>query len=201
MSKVSARKTWVYILIGAIPSVALIGLTVYVLSRAISDMGVEGGGKRSTEICASRLKKVAQAHLLYAADHDGRLAPATVWVDATWSYAKVERLKDPEDDSESVFRCPVISARREGGYGYAFNSALDGEDLASVQDAEKTPLAFDATPTERNAFGKPEALMPSPEARHNGGLANVVAYVSGQTAVLYPNVGDGPRTEPSGLPK
>lgn len=188
MSAQPSRKTWVYVLVGAVPALALIGLTVFVMSRALSDMGVPGGGRRYAEICASRLRTVAEAQLLYAADNDGRLPEAARWVDVSWSYAKQKRKTDPEENSESVFRCPTISARRDGSYGYAFNSALDGENTASIADPDAIELVFDSMTLTRNAHGDPKALLPGPEARHDGGSESVVAFASGRVAKISPSV-------------
>lgn len=180
------RKTWAYVLLGAIPACALIGLTVYVMSKALGDMGVSDGGKRYTEICVSRLGKVAQAQLLYAGDHDDRLPPAEHWVDATWPYGppigRDKKAKDPEDVVETVFRCPSVSMRREGEYGYAFNLDLDAKPLGEVPDTKGTPLVFDSKALFRNAAGPPVAAYPV-GGRHNGGKDIVVAYLDGQARV------------------
>ncbi len=201
MSRARSRKTWVYILVGAVPAIALISLTVYVLTHAISDMGVPGGGKRLTQICASRLRLVAQASLLYAEQNDQRLPLSASWVDATWSLAKVKRPKDPEDDSESVFRCPTISTLREGGYGYAFNRELGGESLPIAEALGRVPLVFDSKNVERNANGRIQDLLPAPEARHDSGRANVIAFASGNVQVQAPGLGSPVGSEESGKDK
>jgi hypothetical protein len=180
MKNAPARKTWLYVLIGAIPAVAILSLTVFVMSRAIRDMGVGDGGVRVTQICASRLRTVSQGILLYSADHDGRLPNAEHWVDATWGFVTK---KDPVDESESVFRCPTVSAQREGNYGYAFNFDLNGVAVKEQTAPETTPLVFDSKAMFRNASGPPVAAYPMPEGRHNGGKANVIAYLDGQVKV------------------
>lgn len=183
MSKPRPRRTWLYVMIGGLPALALIGLTVYVMTRAISDMGAGDGGRRVTEICVSRLRSVSQGVLIYAADHDGFLPPAETWVDATWPYAAK---KDPEEESESVFRCPAISKLREGGYGYAFNLDLDSKPAKS-DFSDSKPMVFDSKALFRNAAGPPVAAYPAPDPRHNGGKANVIAYLDGSVKVELDN--------------
>src|SRR5512134_3805732 len=113
------RKTWAYVLAGVIAAAIIISLSAIVISRAVSDMGNPTSGSRVTAICISKLGMVAKAQLLYAADHDDDLPPAASWIDATWRYAGK---KDPGEVTESVFKCPAVALRRDGGYGYAFNS-------------------------------------------------------------------------------
>lgn len=184
MSGAAPRKTWVYVLAGAVPALALIGLTFYVMSRALSDMGVAGGGRRFAEICVSRLRTVAEAQLLYAADNDERLPAAEKWVDASWSYAKEKRKADPEENSESAFRCPTVSARRDGSYGYAFNSGLGGQKTSAIADPDAVELVFDSKDLARNAHGDPRSTIPGPEGRHDGGRVNGVGYASGRAGIV-----------------
>src|SRR5688500_16264010 len=104
MAKIRAeepRKTWVYVLVGVILAAIIVSLSIFVISRAVSDMGNPTSGPKVTALCISRLREVAKAQLLYAADHDDDLPPANSWIDATWSYAGK---KDPGEVTESVFK-------------------------------------------------------------------------------------------------
>jgi len=169
------RKTWMYVLAGVVPAAIIISMSVYVISKAVSDMGNPTSGSRVTAICISKLGTVAKAQLLYAADHDDRLPPANSWIDATWRYAGK---KDPGELTESVFKCPAVALQRDGSYGYAFNSELDSKPLSSIADSSGTPMVFDSKALFRNASGPPVAAYPD-EGRHNGGKDIVVAYANG----------------------
>ena len=169
------RKTWAYVLAGVIAAAIIVSLSVFVISRAVSDMGSPTSGSRVTAICISQLGKVAQAQLLYAADHDDELPPAEFWIDATWKYAGK---KDPSEVTESVFKCPAVALRRDGSYGYAFNNELDRMKLQEIAGPETVPLVFDSKALFRNAAGPPVAAYPD-EGRHSGGKDIVVAYANG----------------------
>lgn len=162
---------------GAIPAATVIGLTVFVMTRAFRDFGKDDGGQKATEICADRLGKVAKAQLLYAADHNDRLPPAEYWMDASWNYGSE---KDPREVVESIFRCPTISMRREDGFGYAFNLGLDTKALAEIVDRPGTPMVFDSKALFANAAGPPVAAYPAPEGRHNSGTRTNIAYADGR---------------------
>lgn len=169
------RKTWAYVLAGVIPAAIIVSLSAYVISRAVSDMGNPISGPKVTALCISRLREVANAQLLYAADHDDDLPPANAWIDATWRYAGK---KDPGEVTESVFKCPAVALRRDGSYGYAFNNDLDRKKLQEIVDSENTPLVFDSKALFRNAAGPPVAAYPD-EGRHSDGKDIVVAYANG----------------------
>ena len=172
------RKTWIYVLAGVIPAVFLISMTVFVISRAVSDMGNPASGTKVTALCVSRLKEVARAQLLYASDHDDFFAPPSVWVDATWRYVSE---KDPGELTESVFKCPAVSLNRDGSYGYGFNCELEGKPTQSIGKKETMPLVFDSKELSRNASGSPSAAFA--DGRHNGGKDIVVAYSNGSVKV------------------
>jgi hypothetical protein len=148
---------------------ALVGLPVLI---AVAVLGVfrplltEANEDRVSERCMGRLSKLAQAASVYAADADGRYPPASAWMDALVPYASK---KDPENESESVFRCPSISALRTGDYGYAFLSEASGE-KALTKDGEPRLLFFDSALMDRNASSGPETLPKPP--RHKGTTQN-----------------------------
>ncbi|HRK20700.1 MAG TPA: hypothetical protein PLX06_02770 [Fimbriimonadaceae bacterium] len=177
MPSTPPRKTWLFVLAGVIPAVAIISLTVFSMSRAFRDFGKDDGGQKATEICADRLAKVAKAQFLYAAENDDRLPPAEHWIDATWKFGSA---KDPKEVVESIFRCPTISMRREDGFGYAFNLDLDVKPLSEIVDRPGTPLVFDSKALFANAAGPPVAAYPAPEGRHNGGTRTNIAYADGR---------------------
>lgn len=171
-------KTWIYVLAGVIPATILVSMTVFVISRAVSDMGNPASGTKVTALCVSRLREVARAQLLYASDHDDFFAPPSAWVDATWRYVGK---KDPGELTESVFKCPAVSLKRDGGYGYGFNSELRGKPTQAIGNLDAVPLVFDSRALHRNAAGPPASAMA--EGRHNGGKDNVVAYANGSVKV------------------
>lgn len=177
----SPRRTWIYVLAGLIPALALLGLWVFVMSHALRDMGKADGGQKVTELCMKRLRQVAQAQFLYTADYDDQLPPAEQWVTASWTYGSE---KNPTEVNESIFRCPTISMRREDGFGYAFNLDLDGKSLAEIPDRAGTPLVFDSQETFLNAAGSPDSSYPSPEGRHDGGTRTNIVNADGRTRFI-----------------
>ena len=184
MSNPEPRKTWIYVLVGVVIGGSILAASTYVISKAVREMG-PGAEARVAQICAERLAQSAKAQLLYAADNNDALPEASFWVDATWAYgetpnAKGEKL-DPSQTNESNFRCPSISAMREGGYGYAFNSEVGKANLAGLDPA--SPLVFDSKLLTRNANGLPKDLLPIP-LRHKQGTANVVAMIDGSVQMV-----------------
>jgi hypothetical protein len=121
--------------------------------------------------CMDRLRRLGQAFGQYAADHDGMYPPSNLWVDDLVRYAAK---KDPNEQSESVFRCPAISAKRTGEYGYAMNDALSSR----KQSESNQPLVFDSSEMHRNAHSNPSSL-PNPP-RHRSGSVNFAVFEDGQ---------------------
>ena len=125
--------------------------------------------------CMDRLRKLGQAFNAYAADNDGLYPPAPIWVDALVKYAAK---KDPEEQSESVFRCPVISAMRTGEYGYAMNDTLS----RIKKGAANLPLIFDSDLMKRNAHSGLESL-PNPP-RHRNARENFAVFEDGTVGAV-----------------
>lgn len=141
------------------------GIIVYFSLTVGAQVGRSVSSDRVDSLCRSRLEKLGEALALYAADHNGYLPPGDRWVDATWKYGAK---KDPKNESESVFRCPTISARRTGEFGYALNEAVAGKKLEDL--GSEDALVFDSDDLSRNAT-QDVARVPNP-LRHARGKEN-----------------------------
>jgi hypothetical protein len=179
MAAKAPNRTWVYLLVGGLLGLLILGSFSFALYFGLSEMA--GGGQRLRTLCMSRLAKVSQAQLLYAEDHAGRLPPAPVWMDVTWTYAAS---KPPEEDSESVFRCPVISSMREGGYGYALNLMVAERPLSEFEKPSAVELVFDSQVLVKNAAGMPQDFFPA-GPRHGEDDLFFIAFLDGKVRT-YP---------------
>lgn len=166
-----------YLMLGCFFSMFLFPCVMFTpIASMIRDWGAGGFVKKVDAVCKERLPKLHKAVELYAADYDETYPIADQWVDLTATYGAK---KDPEDESESIFRCAEISMTRTGDYGYAFNAVLSSVKRSSVSDPDGTPMIFDSSNLKRNASGKPEDLLPKP-ARHNREKNNNAVMVSGK---------------------
>jgi len=120
-------------------------------------------GRRAAVACLSHIKQIALGDIMYSADNDDRLPPATTWMDAI----------SPRVPSEALFHCPALEGKNE--YGYAMNFELSGKDTKALPRLESQVLVFDSVLLARNAcsgvYGFPDA------SRHNGKYN--VAFVDG----------------------
>lgn len=155
-----------------------LGLVWWILKYGVQTLQtvVEG---RESEICMARLRKVGVALQTYAVDHDGCFPPAESWIDASWSLGAK---KDPENESESIFRCPTISKKRTGEYGYAFFDDLGLKPRSQLVDPKTTPMVFDSDLMSRNAHSGVESLPKVP--RHRSGRSNNVLAADGHAKAV-----------------
>jgi hypothetical protein len=120
-------------------------------------------------VCLQNIKQAAMGTILYAADHDDRLPPASRWMDSLASGA----VKD------EVFACPDVRKENPSAYGYAMKDALSSKPTTGFKEPAKTILYFDSVLLGRNAhsaFGD----MPDPP-RYSG---NCVGYLDGHAKRL-----------------
>ncbi|MBX3119753.1 MAG: hypothetical protein KF784_11855 [Fimbriimonadaceae bacterium] len=143
-------------------------LMVSPVSKMIQQWGAGGFLKKVDKDCKERLVLVHKGIELYAADNDEHYPPADRWIDSTWKYAAK---KSPDDESESIFRCPDVSMTRTGDFGYGFNSLLSSKRKGEVADPDSTWLIFDSSNLKRNAAGDPKEMLPEPR-RHVEGKNN-----------------------------
>jgi len=169
-------------------ALVLLGLCVLPIIFVFGVLGVSysplrgaNEGRLDAE-CQERLFALGRALALYSVDFDDRYPPARTWIDASWVYATK---KDPRDESESVYRCPSISMKRTGEYGYAFNEEFDGKRRSELKEAGRAVLVFDSTMMERNARSGLESLPKPP--RHEKGQANYAAFADG---AVHPLTGE-----------
>ncbi|HCA47550.1 MAG TPA: hypothetical protein DEP45_09400 [Armatimonadetes bacterium] len=90
----------------------------------------QGRDQAQQAACASNLKQIGLAFLMYAQDHDEDL-PGENWVEEVLPYL----------NNRQIFICPS----RDGALvGYAFNEALAGVNLAEIAAPAETVLAFES---------------------------------------------------------
>lgn len=105
--------------------------------------------QRSTEglfrvMCASKLKQLALAHLMYSEDYDEMAIPATKWQAALMPYLK----------NEEIFRCPkAVDDSGASAFGYAFNAGLSMKRLSSKDKSEQTICFFETNSLGPNVSG------------------------------------------------
>ncbi len=119
--------------------------------------------------CASNLKQINLAMIMYAQDHD-EVLPGAAWADELQPYMK----------NTQVMICP---SRPEAKVGYAFNKALLGKKLSEIAAPSEMVSIFDARMTGANPVGT--AADVPPEGVHNGGIN--VGYVDGHVTWLSVN--------------
>ncbi len=128
-----------------------------------------GGGSNGSArtACAKNLLRLNRSLLTYAADSDDVL-PREDWNDALTPY-----LPNAQTGVAAVLRCPSVPPG--GDVGYAFNAALVGTQLNSVESPDGTPTLFDTAGLAPNVVAA--YPPPSPSGRHGG---DCVVYLSGR---------------------
>lgn len=168
------REHW--LMLGCLASFFLFPcLMVSPVAKMLQQWGLGGFVKKVDADCKVRLGKMHKAVELYAADYDESYPFADLWIDTTWRYGTK---KSPDEESESIYRCPDIAMTRTGDFGYGFNPTLSEAKKATVADPDAMWMIFDSSDLSRNAYGKPEELFPKPP-RHNEGKNNNAVTVGG----------------------
>lgn len=129
--------------------------------------------------CASNLKRISTASLIYAADNNDRLPPSP-WMDA---------IRNDVRGSERTYHCPKVRSQQNGGFGYAFSCLTIGKRTPEFDVPSQQVMILDSSKLERNAVSDP-SLLPSP-ARHQRGKVrgNNVVYLDGHTSLVeFPQV-------------
>lgn len=127
-----------------------------------------------TATCTMRLRKIGQAMELYTIDYNGQYPPADRWIDATWRYAGK---RPPEDETASIFRCPIVWQEERKGFGYAMNEELSSAKRAEVENPDGSVLVFDSSVKDKNAASSLDSL-PNPK-RHDKKSENFGVAVNG----------------------
>ena len=118
--------------------------------------------------CASNLKRLTLAILMYAQDHQETLPPAETWGDAILPYLY---------NNEWYFVCPSAP---DLVCGYAYNATYSEKKLGEIPHPEESLLLWDSDPGEWNHHQDGSDL--SPADRHQGQIN--AGYVDGHTIVL-----------------
>ena len=122
----------------------------------------------------NQLKYLAVAITEYAQRHNGTLPDAARWMDEIAPF-----LPDT-----TYFQNPALPQK----YGYAYNAALSGRELAALSSPDKIVLVFESTKNRKNAADAGESV-PRP-GRHQGGTdflfaGGLVQWVPDGTKVSF----------------
>ena len=118
--------------------------------------GGDGDGSSNDSANRANLRRLYTGMIGYTVDTD-EVLPDGDWMDVILPYSGLD---------ESALRRPGVAA---GGYGYAFDSALQGVAVNSVASPDGAPLIFESTLLARNAV----AAYPANGLRRNGGVLTV----------------------------
>ncbi|MCW3060272.1 MAG: antirepressor regulating drug resistance protein, partial [Capsulimonas sp.] len=192
LSRRAASRPWV---MAALAVTVLILAPVAALRTAAQDQS-EAKARQDAEkmVSLSNLRQLGLRMVEYATEHGGALPRADRWVDEG-----AQVFHDDPKFIQSLMRDPGAPATQT--YGYAFNKALSGVNLVTLQDPAHVVLLFESTRGTRNAFDGGESV-PVP-GRHEGGTHYLfadgrVSWVpDGQPVVFTPTIGQQAKT-PSG---
>lgn len=113
-------------------------------------------------MCASNMRRVGVAMMMYVNDHNDKLPPAANWVDAMTPYTK----------NAAVLKCPETS-----GWGYAYNADYGGKKTADFQRPDTAVLVIETSAQRKSATVTTASIATSRGHRHNGG--DNVVYADG----------------------
>lgn len=116
----------------------------------------EAHARRSN--CASNLKQVGTALLMYSQDYDGHLPPRGIWNKAVYDASK----------NRAVLICPED---KSGKPSYAINRALISLDITKIDDTAGIIMLFECAPGE-NRVGGVEMAEYRHEKTCNAGFAD-----------------------------
>lgn len=101
--------------------------------------------------CASNVKQIATANLMYVQDYDERFVRARIpdWVGSGPTYYSYIQQIAPYVKNEQIFQCQSTSAKAFVGYNgnrcYPFNELLWGDALADIKAPAQIVLEGDGT--------------------------------------------------------
>lgn len=129
----------------------------------------------SRSLCLRNVRGIASASILYAADHDGKLPPGPGWVEGLRPFTR-RRM-------ENLAACPLVHRGHPDQFGIAFNEAIAGLSLSSIED-ETTPLAFDSAVLKRGAVAGLDTL-PNPPRHPDKKASNCVSTINGRAHLVF----------------
>jgi prepilin-type processing-associated H-X9-DG protein len=147
--------------------------------------------KARQTVCASNLKTISGAMLMYAQDYDDQLPLTENWMDSVAAFSPPP---SKEASKESVYHCPSIQ-EGDAVYGYAFNQNVAAKPTAKIKKWYSKMLIYDSTTLTRNASDPGTSL--SKIGRHSQG--NNIAFVDGHVKWIK-NAEDGDQDTPEFTP-
>lgn len=125
--------------------------------------------------CATNMKMLSLAILMYTQDHDEKYPDANKWVDEIMPYIKQsdKNTSNPKD----VFNCPKVPTSIR--WSYALNKNLAGKSLPSLNAPAETVLIFETGTGKKNQCDAGISLCKP--SRH--GRGNVYGYADGHVNI------------------
>lgn len=124
------------------------------LMQILGPMFGQAREKALQTACASNLKQLGLAAMMYIHDHDETL-PDVTWAEDLFPYTK----------NRQIYTCPK---RPDLPVGYAINAAVVGVAMADIENPAQTVLFFETSIEDENPVGTSEDIPP--EGVHNGGI-------------------------------
>jgi prepilin-type processing-associated H-X9-DG protein len=103
----------------------------------VMKLGTHARDKAKQSSCASNLKQIALATIMYSEDYDNKLPIKSNWSDSTYIYINRYGIKTPR-----IFRCPMDKTQSRCSYSY--NSKLNGDSLLNIKDPKSMQTYFDS---------------------------------------------------------
>lgn len=132
-------------------NMAALGLILNGLMLVYLDPGPVNPANAARASCASNLKRVATALVMYSQDYDGHLPPRGKWNKTVCDAYK----------GKYILTCPED---KSGKASYAINRALINSDISRIDDSAATIMLYECTPGENRVGGVEMA-----EYRHHKG--------------------------------
>ena len=144
----------------------LLGLTAVAAALIFTVFQRKNGEKQAT--CASNMREVGLALMLYAQDWDDRLAPVNVPATGVTSapgngfvFSLLPYIK-----SSDLFQCPSEPNSTPGKTDFAYNVAVAGQEEKKIRNPSSTVLFCE---TDESAGSMASASAPLVTDRHKGG--------------------------------
>jgi len=144
----------------AIAGIVLSVLTPLILPALLLPVFMQARERARKEVCASNLKQISMATMMYTDDYDEHYPPAAHWCTVIYPYI----------ENYAAFKCPDDDSGSRSSY--ALNAALGGFSAKKVGEPGDIVSSFDAHANWDLAGGAGLLAL-----RHNGGAT--IGYADG----------------------
>jgi len=153
VAKIVAFKAGVLVRLLFLALAFAIGMVPYLLETAQP--------RARRDVCLYNMKRLAEAALMYASDHDHVLPPAQHWSDAIAHYSPIR--------DEGTFWCPSSLGERprdQRWSDYAINEPMGGANVSRLTHSDRAVLLFESELGWDAAGGRPD--LPSTPRHFDG---------------------------------